>query len=583
MSVPSILEQLKRQLKRGNFDDGLRVQTNNLWNQLQRSATHDESYYKAKSIVSEVSYYFDNIDLARQSVEDFSNFDVDGCSLDNQGLALEKIRCYLAHIQATYYYKDDYKEARLRIEQCLHFITTKLKNQQFSCSSTLAWANYQLGCCFRQLLLMERAEQAFVRSIGYQNQRARSRLARPRQMKSGDWNTEELRLRNYDELLFCNRRIAIVLGLGLGFCDLTRGYLSAAREKLMIARALIAPCNDRLNDAYLALLLGNVKRCLAGSEPAKLKRAAAMVQAARDDFESLGHARYSARAIYELALTHFALADQRHCTDADFNNYLAEATIEADMVFGVSEKLNNHRWKSHALIVRSRIERKLSNFKDALKFANSALGQARDQMLCKIDACIALAEAKIAWVKSDVQNNRQLEWDDYRLGNAREHLDAALRLLAKQQSEAAAGTENEKIETVCRLHIASSFILEGNYVQASAALQQVKDIGSIEHAWIIEVWRQVKADAAKLNKQFTIEWDSDVLDYGVLTTELRSLLLSIARQKHPTNQSARADFLNLPRNKLISLENAFDKQQTSRTRKFSAKGVKSQKKAAKRS
>ena len=312
MSVPSILEQLKRQLKRGNFDDGLRVQTNNLWNQLQRSATHDENYYKAKSIVSEVSYYFDNIDLARQSVEDFSNFDVDGCSLDNQGLALEKIRCYLAHIQATHYYKDDYKEARLRIEQCLHFITTKLKNQQFSCSSTLAWANYQLGCCFRQLLLMERAEQAFVRSIGYQNQRARSRLARPRQMKSGDWNTEELRLRNYDELLFCNRRIAIVLGLGLGFCDLTRGYLSAAREKLMIARALIAPCNDRLNDAYLALLLGNVKRCLAGSEPAKLKRAAAMVQAARDDFESLGHARYSARAIYELALTHFALADQRH-------------------------------------------------------------------------------------------------------------------------------------------------------------------------------------------------------------------------------------------------------------------------------
>jgi hypothetical protein len=557
MSLTATVKQIKTQLKQGNFEDSLRVQTKLLWGLVQSSSAPDESYYKAKSIVSEVSFYFDDIDLAREAVADFSEFDVASCSLDDRGLALEKIRCYLAHIQATYYYDDNYDEARKRIKLCVHFIRTKLVNDRFGCSSTLAWAYYQLGCCFRQLLLMERAERAFAQSIGYQNKRARTRLARARQMMPVDWNTKEQRLRNYNEVLFCNRRIAIVLGLGLGFCDLTRGHLSAAAEKLMIARALIAPCNDPLNDAYLALLLGNVRRCLAGSESEKLEGAEKMVQAARNAFQALGHQRYAARATFELALIHFALAS--NCTDADFKKYLTAATSEADEVFDFSDKFGNDRWKCHALIVRSRIARKLSNFKDAINFANSALHAARDQTLCKIDARIALAEAKIAWVESDIRNNRPPDSDDFRLSDSREYLNTALRLLVKKQSETSTGSQNEKIETICQLHQARSFVLEGNYVQASAALQKIKDIGSIEHKWIIEFWRQVKADAAQLNKQFTIDWDSDVIDYEELTSELSSLLLTVARQKHPTNQTARADFLNLERHKLIYLEKGLDK------------------------
>jgi hypothetical protein len=552
MSLTSTLDQIKRQLKQGNFDDSLRAKTKQLWKLVQSATAQDENFFKAKSIVSEVSFYFDDIDLARAVVADFSGFDIAGCSVNNRLLALEKIRCYLAHIQTTYYYEDNYKEARTRIEQCLHFIKKKLVYKQFRCSSTLAWAYYQLGCCLRQLLLMESAEKAFVESIGFQNLRARSRLARPRQKQAADWNTEAQRLRNYNELLFCNRRIAIVLGLGIGFCDLTRGHLSAAHEQLIIARALIAPCNDRLNDAYLALLLGNVQRCLAGSERAELRRAEETVTAARNYFESLGHKRYSARATYELSLIHSALANDP--TELDFEENLAEATAEADKVFSVSDDFNNNRWKSHALIVKSRIARKLSNFEDAVKFADSALDHGRDQTLCKIDARITLAEAKISWVESDLKNNRPLDEDDHRLSNAREHLFTALELLSTST-----GSHNEKIETICQLHMARSFVLERNYVQASAALQQIKGIGSIEHKWIIEFWHQVKADAAQLNNHFPIDWNSEVLDYKELTNELSSLLLTVAKQKHPLNQSARAGFLNLARYKLIKLEKNLDK------------------------
>lgn len=189
-----------------------------------------------------------------------------------------------------------------------------------------------------------------------------------------------------------------------------------------------------------------------------------------------------------------------------------------------------------------------------MKFANSALGHAHEQTLCKIDARIALAEAKISWVESDIKNNGPLQADDHRLSASREHLYTALELLAKQQSETSTGSQNEKIETICQLHMARSFVVEGNYVQASAALQQIKGIGSIEHKWIIEFWRQVKADAAQLNRQFTIDWNADVLNYEELTNELSSLLLTVAKQKHPSNQSARANFLNLERHKLINLE-----------------------------
>lgn len=562
MSLATDLNQLKSQLKHGNFDDNLKKHTVQLWRVLKNSSDRSEHYYKAKSIVSEVSYYFDDIELARESVKEFENFDLSTCGLEDRRLALEKIRCYLAHIQASLYYNQEFKKARVQIEHCLRFLKKHLVRHDFRCSSTRAWANYQLGCCFRQLNLLDRAEQAFARSIRHQNQRARKRLAQSNTSSAKEEpNSAHKRLNAYEEMLFCNRRIAIVLGLGIGFCDYTQGQLSSAREKLIIARSLIAPCNDPLNDAYLGLLLGSVIRCRAGSEPDELKKAEQMVVRARNSFLRIAHMRYSARAMYELALIHLALADRAHCSDEKFEKYLKEATVECHEVLEISRQFPGTRWTSKALMVISRIQRKRENFEMAMYFGNRALVEAGNQTLCLIDARIALAEANILWVRSEIDRNHdgpRESASDQRLSVAREELSKALQLNENQRPARSNESQNEKIAAVCRIHMARSFALEGNRVQATAALQQIKNIKSIEHKWIRDLWREVNAEIARINREFYVDWDADTLDYDDLTRKLGTVLLSIAKQKYPGNKSRQAKFLGLGRTKLTKIENSLD-------------------------
>jgi tetratricopeptide (TPR) repeat protein len=556
------VSQLKSQLKQGNFDDNLKQQTIELWETLKNTSDRSERYYKAKSIVSEVSYYFDDIKLARESVKEFEDFDLTTCPVADRRLALEQIRCYLAHIQATFYYNQDFKKARVQIERCLSFLRRKLVSKTFRCSSTIAWANYQLGCCLRQLNLLDRAEQAFVRSIRYQSQRARKRLGRSTTPAADEEpNSEHKRLKAHEEVLFCNRRIAIVLGLGIGFCDYTQGHLSSAREELTIARALIAPCNDPLSDAYLGLLLGSVIRCRAGSEPRKLKRAKRMVVRARNSFLRINHVRYSARAIYELALIRLALADRDRCTGDQFQEYLKQATIDCYEVLKISRQFSATRWASKALVVMSRIQRKRGNFKTAIYFAGKALAEAGNQTLCLIDARTALAEANILWAKSDLEHNDdggKERASDARLSKAREELNKALELNKEDRPAHTTKSQNEKIDAVCRIHIARSFALEGNRVQAAAALQQIKNLKSIEHKWIRDLWCEVNAEIAQLNPEFYVDWDADTLNYEDLTRKLGSVLLAIAKQKYPTNKSRQARFLGLGRAKLTKIENSLD-------------------------
>lgn len=564
MSLAPTLTPLTAQLKRGIFDEGLRIQISKLWQALDTVSDRGESYYKAKSIVSEVSYYFDDIELARESVKEFEKFEISSCSRLNHRVAREQIRCYLAHIQATVYHENEYKKARNQIEQCINFVAKKLVRRNFNCFATLAWAHYQLGCCLRQLNKLEDAEEAFVRSIKYQSDRLLSRkLAhtqvlhhkRPDSLHAQHPNAPE-------ELLFCNRRIAIALGLGMGFCNYTRGRLSAAYEELIISRALIAYCGDKLNEAYLDLLLGSVMRCKAGSDPSGLKDAERAVGRSCEVFKTCKHKRYATRATYELALIHLGLADRKRCKDNLFNDYLRKATGESNEVLEVSRGFGDSRWASKALVLRSRIERKLMHFQAAIDFANEALSEAGDQTLCEIDARIARAEAKISWVSAETQLDRPQPTEnmkDTRLSNSREDLDIALELNKGKPISRSSEIQNEKIDAVCKLHIARSYVLEGNYVQATRTLRVLKRMKNIEHKAIIELWREVKADMARIKPEFNIDWSSDKLDYDLLTTELGSILLGIAKQKYPSNQRQRAIFLGLPRTTLRNLENTLEK------------------------
>jgi tetratricopeptide (TPR) repeat protein len=537
------IEELKRRLKRGSFDDDLLKSARALWTKLLRVSDRDATYYKAAAMVSEVSYYFDDLALARKAVEEFQNFKVRSQSIGNRGLARERIRCYLAHIQATLYYDYDYAQAKDRIKECITFIERKLVSEDFRCAGTLAWANYQLGCCLRQLHKLEEAENIFIRSARHQCDRAKNKKA----LILKQYPPHKRLSPTQDEILFCNRRLAIVLGLGIAFCDYTRGRLSAALENLTVARTLLAYCDDPLNDAYLNLLFGSVMRCQAGSDPSQLEEAERIVIKARRDFRKLGHHRYAARATYELALIYLALADRSRCRTATFQQYVGRAKEGAAELLRISDPAKDARWISNALVLESRVERKLQHFPEAITLATKAHETGVNQNLCQIDALIARAESIILWVKSgdDSTTTTTIEDRSVLLEDARRDLDEALKLNTRLTAARSPESQNEKIESVCRLLLARVSVLVGNQKEAKRFFQQWKEIGSVEHQNIIDLALRIRAEIEALTSEFYVDSESNDLTCKSQYIGLMGFLIKTAQQKIPGNKVKQAKLLGI--------------------------------------
>lgn len=554
MNLNAEIEQMKTRLKRGIFDDGLEERAETLWKNLQQTSVRDERFFKAKAMVSEVSFYFDNLALARASVAEFQHFKMQDEDFTDRNLARERIRCYLASIQATLYCESSYEEAKAKIIECVAVLNERLVSKTYRCEGTLAWAHYQLGCCSRQLNLLDQAEESFLRSQRYQFRRAKHRKI---ELESEPNAGKRERLA-YEEVLFCNRRVAIVLGLGLGFCDYTRGRLSKAREKLTLARTLLTYCHDELNDAYLNLLFGSVIRCQAGSDPKELLTAERLVKKSHQTFKKLGHRRYAPRATYELALIHLALADRTRGREELFLPYLDRAREEAEAVMKASSGPTAARWTSHALLVQSRIQRKLGNYDDAIKLATDAFDAGGDQRFCTIDALIGEAEARVAWVRAGTGKHSAM-WAGFGgreglLASAEKNLSDAREQNSMFTRARSPEHQNEKIESVCRLLQARICVLRNEELQAKEMFQLFKEIGRVEHHNIQEFAKVVNAEIQGLARIFHIDSGKDPIDYKLHHKRLQQYFMDLANLRHPHNQAQRAAFINVSRSAIILWE-----------------------------
>ncbi len=298
-------------------------------------------------------------------------------------------------------------------------------------------------------------------------------------------------------------------------------------------------------------------RCQAGSDPKQLKDARRVVIKARKAFRDLNHHRYAPRATYELALIYLALADRDRCTDDLFRQYLARARKEADEVLRVSRESKDARWISNALVIESRIERKLGNFQEAIKLSTDARRAGIKQTLCKIDALIAHAESNISWVKSEVERGAAGSTAGkhrIRLKRARKALAEALKLNIRFTLARSPESQNEKIESVCRLLIARICVLENDQEQAKASFQRWKELGGIEHQNIRELAVSVKSEIDALTKVFHINPESDELVYDVLNRNLKTFLIETAKRKYPSNQTKQAKLLKINRQTLRNWE-----------------------------
>lgn len=523
MPLKNLLRRVKSLLKEGKFEGSLLDNVTALKalvdkNKVELRANDQLNYFKAKCMIYEVRDYFNLIDadesrevkvegmFVEQSLPEKVGSNI---STQERQLIREKVRFCLAY--ANELYREDYYEvAREKISGLYNFVLEELSDESLPCFGTIAQLTYFLGKVHRQMAEYEKAEKWFAASIEYHYRRAEKR------------NTPA-------EYAFSNYKAAVCLGLGIGWVNFTRGFLTRALYNITPALLTLGNTSDTLNRAYLNLIYGSIKRSQAGVDKRKLQEAIRIISQSFHVFEEKGHRRYLARAAFELALAF------------NLTGAAKEAESKLEIVERIAEERDDFRWQSHALVVRSRVQRNTHRYAEALESAEKAFNKAErhQQRICKIDALIAKGEAKLAL-------------EEY--APAREDFEEALSLndSVDQHSHLISESVNPKVYAVCHLYLARSYALEGNEQNARESFQKWDKAGKIEHLWVHHLAGSVKREIDELGGSFFIR-ATDSLNYRDRVRELRGWLLEQAESKEPNNLTKRAKLLGLTRSRLSQL------------------------------
>lgn len=533
-ALKGLLKRVKAALKEGHLNETLLADVKALKALVEEEqevlrAQDPLTYFKARCMIYEVYDYFNLIDTAESQdvckegaavAHNLPGKVGQSISVRERQVIREKVRFCLAHANELYR-ANHYETAREKTLGLYNFVLKELSDETLPCHGTLAQLTYFLGKVHRQMAEYEKAEKYFADSIEYYYRRAEAR------------NTPY-------EYKFSNYKAAVSLGLGIGWVNFTRGFLTKALYVITPARLTLCNTGDPVRKAYLDLIYGSIKRSQAGIDKNELQEAIKIISQSFNVFQERGHKRYLSRAAFELALT-FNLTGE-----AD------EAEKKIEIVEQIATEGHDYRWQAHALVVRSRVQRNTGRYAEALESAEIAFKKAdmNRHVVCMIDALIARGEAKLA-----KQN----------YPSARDDFETALDLNEGRFQHDPRNTEsvNPKIYAVCHLYIARSHALEGNERDARESFQKWDKGGTIEHKWVHHLAEEVKADIDNLGRSFFIK-ASENLNYKERSRELREWLLEQAELKEPNNLSRRAKLLGITRPRLSQLVNRKTSRSSSR-------------------
>jgi tetratricopeptide (TPR) repeat protein len=503
-------------------------------------------YLKAKAFICEVYDCFGCIDESKQVVQEGGEIfkrlpdAVESATpLEERLLLREQIRVCLSWANAEYYRTRQYDKAHDVVSRIHRLVLQGLLNDKFPCYGTAGQISYYLGKIYRQLGRLDDAEENFAKAIEYYHRRA--------EQKKRQFADDPRRARI--EVDFALHRSAICLGLGIGWVNYTRAHLSRALHNNIIpARIVLLNTNDELNQGWLNLILGAIKRSAKNRKD--IRSSIEPVQKAYDVFADYGHRRYLAWAAYGLSLAHFYGQD-----------YTAAREKQAE-VMKIAEELNDFQWQSTSFILRSRINSKLNDNRAAEEDASQAyeLADEHGHVLCKIDALI--------W----------RSWARLRLGNhtdARADVSEALELNRQQPAaRRTAETANPRIEALCHLNLAYSYALEHEGRKARAHFKQWEEMSrEVEDGRVHDVATDVARAIGKLSGDFIVEKiplddpklprrkidtdNSDLqrrLNYKTHLRNLQKFLVGEARELSEEKQDI-AKLLGISRQTLFQWEN----------------------------
>ena len=505
--VVELEREVSRRFKNGVVDKELVSLTDQLVERVGAESLDDRFSLKCRSLVCEVRDWIGRTKDAQSVVERgeevWSRIVASPPPREDQALRLARERArFVADYARVFCYRErNYEEAERILKDCREFVTRHVEAPVFPCYGTRAQISYFLGCAYRQLGDLARAEEEYGRALELHRLRAEAAV------KNHGLTSE----RGQEEIAFARHRTAVIVGLGVGWVNYTRGYLGdALHSNITPTQTALIECNDPVTSAYLSLIRGAILRSLAGStDDAKLAEARAAAEYAYAVFTGADyrHDAYATRAAREVALSWLYSRDSEKFSKAqDF--------IEA------MERLagKDQTWQANALIVRSRLHRLKGEGREALKAAENAvrLTAHQEEPLGGIDALIARGEA--------LQELGQLV-------DAERDFRQALRLVQESGGRAPA---NPKLEGVLAIHLARTCVRTGDERRALDWLQEWERVGhSVEHRSIHERAADVKEELSKLRRDFVVPVNESDLAYEKHEADLRKWLIERAKAKGP--------------------------------------------------
>jgi tetratricopeptide (TPR) repeat protein len=423
------------------------------------------------------------------------------------------------------------QQAKKIFEWLRHF-TREIATDNFPCFRTQATLTYQLGSLYRILEQHDLAESTFTQTLSLLHDRSREA---PGNEQAG-----------------LIRRQAMVVGIGFGWVNYTRGFLRRAENALASARALLASSNDPIIPWYIELLYGTILRCRAGTKAEDLNMALNILKGARDEFERRGNARYVSRASWEIALAH-NLAGEYEAAQ----RYL-------DEVKKYTEQSPRPKWKTNVQILQSRQLRGQGEYDQALKHARRALmiATTHEATLSLIDACLAQGEAKLELAKTGAQR-------DQNIASAMSDFERARDLVSesKIRHNESSLPSNPKIVAVCELRIAQCLAMSGEELEARSHLSTWQILGpSVEHEWVRELARTVTEEIKQLSLNFTVSSENpNEWNYSKNIANLRQWLLRQSLRQTGRNYSEAAKLLGVKRATLYQWQADTRKTRRART------------------
>ena len=510
------------------------------------SPLNRQSYWKSRHLIYEICDYFnlitphDSEQIQREGLKVYSSLRLIEADWKELNLSVSDIKIIREMVLFSGCRANELRRNNEQTQALSHFkwlfdFTHKyLSTTTTPCRGTLAYLLYNISVVLRDQERLDEAEQTFLQTLVMYYERAITRRVN----------------KNLDDAVFTDRRVSMCIGLGFGWINLTRGQLRRAENAITTALPLLAVNDDRLISAYLTLLLGNIKRCRAGTQREQLLEAIAFIQKAEKSFAALKQNRYQVRAKWELSIAYTLLRE-----------FKVAAELLAN-VEKVAKQYTDYKWLANVAVQRSRIlcgegyhlleadptnnlKQALDKFQHAVDTAEAAIDVAKrgGQILPGIDALMAHGQALFALADATGQAEGA-----YLV--VRQDFQEALKMLANTMPiTKLANSPNPKIAAVCYLYIARCFVRERNQSQAADHYKQWRGLEAyVEHEWVRELASKAKEEIEQIYKDLVLKaGDPQYLNYDEQLKKLRAWIFEQAIRQTEGNMVEAAKRIGVSR------------------------------------